>query len=163
MTIFFVLILAMYVLMAATRTWTPRLGLDLKGGTSVTLTASSTNDKSVTPTSLEQARVIIQQRVNSLGVGESSVKTMGDRNIVVSAPNVDSEKLVDMVGQTAQLGFRMVNTYDRAPDAGASPSPSDSPSAGPSGIKVARSVRTLLPRLSWLSSAPLGFPVVPEV
>ncbi|MEA5633452.1 MAG: protein translocase subunit SecD [Cutibacterium granulosum] len=129
----------MYVLMAATRTWTPRLGLDLKGGTSVTLTASSTNDKSVTPTSLEQARVIIQQRVNSLGVGESSVKTMGDRNIVVSAPNVDSEKLVDMVGQTAQLGFRMVNTYDRAPDAGASPSPSASPSAGPNGTATAPS------------------------
>ncbi|MDU6339383.1 MAG: protein translocase subunit SecD, partial [Cutibacterium granulosum] len=138
----------MYVLMAATRTWTPRLGLDLKGGTSVTLTASSTNDKSVTPTSLEQARVIIQQRVNSLGVGESSVKTMGDRNIVVSAPNVDSEKLVDMVGQTAQLGFRMVNTYDRAPDAGASPSPSASPSAGPNGIKA-----TTLPEAAPSSSA----------
>lgn len=148
LTIFFVLILAMYVLMAATRTWTPRLGLDLKGGTSVTLTASSTNDKSVTPTSLEQARVIIQQRVNSLGVGESSVKTMGDRNIVVSAPNVDSEKLVDMVGQTAQLGFRMVNTYDRAPDAGASPSPSASPSAGPNGIKA-----TTLPEAAPSSSA----------
>ncbi|WP_284964089.1 protein translocase subunit SecD [Cutibacterium namnetense] len=106
--IFLVIIIVMYVLMGVMRTWSPKLGLDLRGGTSVTLTAKTEDGKAPPATSLEQARLIIQQRVNALGVGESSVKTMGDRNIVVSAPNVESSKLVEMVGQTAQLGFRMV-------------------------------------------------------
>ncbi|EGR98042.1 export membrane protein SecD [ [[Propionibacterium] namnetense SK182B-JCVI] len=108
LVIFLVIIIVMYVLMGVMRTWSPKLGLDLRGGTSVTLTAKTEDGKAPPATSLEQARLIIQQRVNALGVGESSVKTMGDRNIVVSAPNVESSKLVEMVGQTAQLGFRMV-------------------------------------------------------
>ena len=108
LVIFLVIIIVMYVLMGVMRTWSPKLGLDLRGGTSVTLTAKTEDGKAPPATSLEQARLFIQQRVNALGVGESSVKTMGDRNIVVSAPNVESSKLVEMVGQTAQLGFRMV-------------------------------------------------------
>jgi len=108
LVIFLVIIIVMYVLMGVMRTWSPKLGLDLRGGTSVTLTAKTEDGKAPSATSLEQARLIIGQRVNALGVGESSVKTMGDRNIVVSAPNVESSKLVEMVGQTAQLGFRMV-------------------------------------------------------
>lgn len=121
--IFLAVIIVMYVLMGVTRTWSPKLGLDLKGGTSVTLTAKTEDGKAPTATSLEQARLIIQQRVNSLGVGESSVKTMGDRNIVVSAPNVKSSKLVEMVGQTAQLGFRMVYAEEPAGQNSQTPGP----------------------------------------
>ncbi|MDO4411961.1 protein translocase subunit SecD [Cutibacterium sp.] len=124
----------MYVLMGVMRAWVPKLGLDLKGGTSVTLTAQTEDGKAPTATSLEQARLIIQQRVNSLGVGESSVKTMGDRNIVVSAPNVKSSKLVEMVGQTAQLGFRMVYAEEPLGTNSATPGaarPSTLPTADP--------------------------------
>ncbi|NYK86958.1 protein translocase subunit SecD, partial [Salmonella enterica subsp. enterica serovar Typhimurium] len=65
-------------------------------------------------------------------VGESSVKTMGDRNIVVSAPNVESSKLVEMVGQTAQLGFRMV--YAEEPVSQKSPSPGKAKPSAPSAL-----------------------------
>ncbi len=139
--IFLVVIAAMYGLMAFTHSWSPRLGLDLKGGTTITLTAQTTDGKAPSAANLEQARNIIQQRVNSMGVGESSVKTSGDRNIVVSAPNVNSDRLLQMVGQTAQLGFRFVYaeaavqaaagpyTPTGLPSAPATPTPTPSASA----------------------------------
>ncbi|MCI1749512.1 MAG: protein translocase subunit SecD [Acidipropionibacterium sp.] len=132
--IFLVLIAAMYGLMFFTHSWSPRLGLDLKGGTTITLTAKTSDGKAPSAANLEQARNIIQQRVDSMGVGESSVKTSGDRNIVVSAPNVNSDKLLQMVGQTAQLGFRFV--YAEQPVASATPkagpyTPTALPSAPP--------------------------------
>ena len=140
LVIFLVAIIVMYVLMGATRTWAPKLGLDLRGGTSVTLTAKTDDGKAPTPTSLEQARLIIQQRVNSLGVCESSVTTMGDRNIVVSAPNVESSKLVEMVGQTAQLGFRMVHAEESVGEKGPTPGPAK-PSALPTAAVLGTRLR----------------------
>ncbi len=101
-------------LMALGGAWTPKLGLDLRGGTTITLTASNTTGQgSVDPESLEQARLIIQQRVDSIGVGETEVTTSGDRQIVVSVPNVQQDELVRMVGQTAQLYFRLVNAQEQ--------------------------------------------------
>ncbi|MDR0782222.1 MAG: protein translocase subunit SecD, partial [Propionibacteriaceae bacterium] len=89
--------------------WTPKLGLDLSGGTTITLTATNlTGGGTVDSASLEQARTIIEQRVNSLGVGEASVTTSGTNQILVSVPNVQGDELVAMVGQTAQLEFRRV-------------------------------------------------------
>ncbi|MCC2592994.1 protein translocase subunit SecD [Tessaracoccus sp. OS52] len=95
----------MYTLMAATSTWAPKLGLDLQGGMTITLTATN---QSVPAQSLETAKNIMQQRVDGLGVGEASVATSGDRNIIVSAPNVQRDDLVELVGATAQLAFRPV-------------------------------------------------------
>ena len=59
-------------LMALTGTWVPRLGLDLRGGTTITLTARTSDGNSPPRENLETARTIIQQRVDSLGVGEAS-------------------------------------------------------------------------------------------
>ncbi len=95
----------MFTIMAATRTWTPKLGLDLQGGMTITLNATN---KTVPAESLELAKNIIQDRVNGLGVGEATVATQGDRYIVVSAPNVQRDDLVQLVGATAQLAFRPV-------------------------------------------------------
>jgi len=133
--IFLVAIAAMYGLMAFTHSWSPRLGLDLKGGTTITLTAQTADGKAPSAANLEQARNIIQQRVNSMGVGESSVKTSGDRNIVVSAPNVNSDRLLQMVGQTAQLGFRFVYA-EEAVQAAASATPTAGPYT-PTGLPSA--------------------------
>lgn len=100
---------ALVGLMALGNTWTPKLGLDLRGGTTITLTASNTTGEgAVSAESLELARTIIQQRVDSIGVGETEVTTSGDQQIVVSVPNVQQDELVRMVGQTAQLYFRLV-------------------------------------------------------
>jgi preprotein translocase subunit SecD len=108
---FFVVLALLALGMILTGTYTPKLGLDLSGGTTITLTARNvTGSGSIASDSLEQARTIIEQRVNSLGVGEAEITTSGDNQIVVAVPNVQKNELVDMVGTTAQLYFRRV--YD---------------------------------------------------
>jgi len=96
------------------------LGLDLSGGTTITLTAiNESGTGAIDQDSLAQARTIIQNRVDSLGVGEVSVTTSGNNQILVSAPNVQGDALVEMVGQTAQLEFRRV--YDLAQSVSVAP------------------------------------------
>lgn len=101
----------LFGIMAGTRTWAPKLGLDLQGGMTITLTATN---PTVSKESLDLAVGIIQQRVDGMGVGEASVTTMGERNIIVSAPNVSREDLVELVGATAQLEFRPVLNQTQA-------------------------------------------------
>jgi preprotein translocase subunit SecD len=90
-----------------------RLGLDLRGGTSVTLQpriAPGENGK-VTNEAIDQAVSIIRQRVNSLGVAESEVAAQGsgtNRQIVISVPGDTGRRVVELVGQTAELRFRQV-------------------------------------------------------
>lgn len=89
-----------------------RLGLDLRGGTSVTLQPRASNDSDkVTSEAIDQAVAIIRQRVNSLGVAESEVTAQGsgtNRQIVISVPGDSGRRVVDLVGQTAELRFRQV-------------------------------------------------------
>lgn len=124
--VFGLLIAILYGLMAFTHNWTPKLGLDLQGGTTITLTAQNSDGSGkIDPASLQLARTIIQARVDSLGVGETEVTTSGDRQIVVSVPNVQQDELVRMVGQTAELRFRAVYAIDSvAPPATPTPEPS---------------------------------------
>jgi preprotein translocase subunit SecD len=89
-----------------------RLGLDLRGGTSVTLLPRASNDASkITPEAIDEAVSIIRQRVDSLGVAESEVTAQGsgtNRQIVISVPGDSGRRVVDLVGQTAELRFRQV-------------------------------------------------------
>jgi preprotein translocase subunit SecD len=114
-------------------TRTPQLGLDLRGGTTVTLTAATPDGRAPDPTELELARQIIEQRVNGLGVAEAEVVTEGDSNIVISVPGDDGEQAREL-GQTAQLRFRPVvqgpepaaPPAEEPPAAGEPAAPSDS-------------------------------------
>jgi preprotein translocase subunit SecD len=89
-----------------------RLGLDLRGGTSVTLQPRASNEANkITSEAIDQAVSIIRQRVNSLGVAESEVTAQGsgtNRQIVISVPGDSGRRVVDLVGQTAELRFRQV-------------------------------------------------------
>ncbi len=85
---------------------TPELGIDLQGGTRVTLTARTPNGQPPSQESLKQARQIIEQRVNGLGVSGSEVTTSG-RNLVITVPGKQGEK-AKQLGQTAELQFRPV-------------------------------------------------------
>jgi len=90
-----------------------RLGLDLRGGTSVTLQPrlGSGDTGKVTSEAIDQAVSIIRQRVNSLGVAESEVTSQGtgtNRQIVISVPGDSGRRVVELVGQTAELRFRQV-------------------------------------------------------
>ena len=101
------------------------LGLDLRGGTSVTLQPRVQTGETgqVTSDSINQAVAIIRQRVDSLGVAESEVTSQGtgsNRQIVISVPGETGRRIVDLVGQTAELRFRQVLL-----EAGATPSAQD--------------------------------------
>lgn len=88
-----------------------KLGLDLRGGTSVTLQPRATAGGKITSAAIDQAVSIIRQRVNSLGVAESEVSAQGtgvNRQIVISVPGATGRRIVDLVGQTAELRFRQV-------------------------------------------------------
>jgi len=111
-----ILALVMLALLATvfiTSATSVRLGLDLRGGTSVTLQpriAPGDNGK-VTTEAIDQAVSIIRQRVNSLGVAESEVAAQGsgtNRQIIISIPGDTGRRVVELVGQTAELRFRQV-------------------------------------------------------
>ena len=110
-----------------------RLGLDLRGGTSVTLQPRASNDANkITSEAIDQAVSIIRQRVNSLGVAESEVTAQGsgtNRQIVISVPGDSGRRVVDLVGQTAELRFRQV----LAETAGAANPTDTSTAATPAG------------------------------
>lgn len=89
---------------------TPKLGLDLQGGMSMTLTAyQQGSDEAPSAETMEQARQIIEGRVNSTGVTEPEVYVQGTENIVVNVAgrDTDEEALRD-VGAPAELRFRIV-------------------------------------------------------
>ncbi|MEV7286654.1 protein translocase subunit SecD [Streptomyces sp. NPDC093252] len=116
---------------------TPRLGIDLAGGTSITLTAVNEpgQPNAINQTNMDTAVAIMENRVNGLGVSEAEVQTQGASNIIVNIPKgTDSEQAREQVGTTAKLYFRPVLQREAAADPAASPSPSasDGSSASPS-------------------------------
>jgi preprotein translocase subunit SecD len=128
--------MAMYVGLALNGVWTPKLGLDLRGGTRITLTASTETGEDVTQEKLDEAASIIDSRVNATGVAESEVSVQGDNQIIVEIPGDARDDLVDSVKRQAQLRFRLV-AGGPAPseDQATEPAPGDaSPSpAAPGG------------------------------
>ncbi|MDX3093058.1 protein translocase subunit SecD [Streptomyces sp. ME01-24h] len=108
---------------------TPRLGIDLAGGTSITLTAKSDQAGAINKTNMETAKSIIDRRVNGLGVSEAESQIQGDRNIIVNIPKgTNAAQAEQQVGTTAQLYFRPVLA-----EVANTPPPSATPSASPSG------------------------------
>lgn len=120
---------------------TPRLGIDLAGGTSITLRAvpEKGQESAINKTNMDTAVDIMNRRVNGLGVSEAEVQTQGTRNIIVNIPKgTNSEEARQQVGTTAKLYFRPVlATEASAGAATASPSPSASGSASSSSSKSA--------------------------
>jgi len=83
-----------------------QLGLDLEGGVSVQLEGYQTDDSEVTREEMEQAVGVIRQRVDSLGVTEPEIQIQGQDQVVVNIPGItDSDRAVEVIGRTAQLGF----------------------------------------------------------
>jgi preprotein translocase subunit SecD len=88
--------------------FTPKLALDLQGGTQVILSPLLLDGQGVTTEQLDQAVSIIRQRVDASGVSESQVVTQGDRNIIVSIPGVPDENTLALIKASAKLEFRAV-------------------------------------------------------
>ncbi|WP_200329130.1 protein translocase subunit SecD [Leucobacter sp. L43] len=92
-------------------TWTPKLALDLQGGTQVLLAAEQTGGEAVAGDQLQQAVSIIRQRVDAAGVSEAEITTQGSQNISVSIPGKADEATLQRIEASANLDFRPVLTY----------------------------------------------------
>jgi preprotein translocase subunit SecD len=122
------------------QSWTPKLGLDLRGGTQVILTpTSATGGGAITDDQLKQTVEIIRQRVDGFGVAEAEVTTQGSGSsatIVVSIPGATNEKVLETLSTTAKLDFRPVLAVDYGSLA-VTPTESPSPSASGSASSTA--------------------------
>ncbi|MGW2959803.1 protein translocase subunit SecD [Streptomyces sp. NPDC001220] len=113
---------------------TPRLGIDLAGGTSITLQAKADQGSAINKANMDTAVEIMNRRVNGLGVSEAEVQTQGTSNIIVNIPKgTNSEEARQQVGTTAKLYFRPV----LASEASAGAAATGSPSASASGSSTA--------------------------
>jgi preprotein translocase subunit SecD len=85
-----------------------RLGLDLRGGSQLTLQVKTTDKvKEITPQVLEGVQKVVEGRINGLGVSEALVQTSGKDQLLVQLPGVNDPKQAEQVlGGTAQLEFR---------------------------------------------------------
>jgi preprotein translocase subunit SecD len=108
LTIFLILLIGAYLLVFLTgdKRAAAKLGIDLQGGTRVTLTARTPDGSRPTREALSQAQSIISARVNGLGVSGSEVIVDGD-NLVITVPGKDSSEARNL-GQTARLYIRPV-------------------------------------------------------
>lgn len=89
-------------------TVTPKLALDLQGGTSIILSPLLADGETVSEEQLAQAVEIIRQRVDATGVSEAVVKTQGNTNIIVEIPGNPDESTLKLIRSSAKLEFRPV-------------------------------------------------------
>ncbi len=97
--------------------WLINLGLDLKGGTHMTMELEVDKlPKDVPlPEAMAQAIEIIRNRIDQYGVAEPIIARQGARWIVVQLPGIsDSAQAKELVGKTALLEFRMVDESEKA-------------------------------------------------
>ena len=114
---------------------TPKLGLDLRGGTQVILSPSVAAGETLSQDQLNQTVAIIRQRVDGFGVAESEVTIQGTGNgakIIVTIPGETSRTVVDQLKTTAQLNFRPVLAIDFGSPQSSTPTPEASESVSPS-------------------------------
>jgi len=151
---FVLIVVALYSLVFFTGSGkaTPKLGIDLQGGTRVTLTARAPDGKTPTDEALNQARTLIETRVNGLGVSGSEVVRDGT-NLVITVPGADGEGAKSL-GKTARLAFRKV-VGSPAPNAPVVPQTSGStPPASTSGSPAPTSSGSAAPSESAGSTPP---------
>jgi len=87
---------------------TPKLALDLEGGTQLIMTPVATGNQKITSETISEAIRIIRQRVDSSGVSEAEITSQGGSNIVVALPGTPDKATLDLVRTSAQMRFRPV-------------------------------------------------------
>src|SRR5688500_12811096 len=153
---FFIGLAVAYGLVALAGNWTPTLGLDLQGGTRITLIAEGDPSEA----NLLEASQIIDQRVNGSGVSEAEVTTQGNQFVVVEVPGQNQRDLVETVERQAQLRFRVVacSTQDGrcgAPPTQTDPTQTEGPGPG-EGVTIEPS-ESATGSQTPANRAPLGF------
>lgn len=95
--------------------WLLNLGLDLKGGTHLLMEVEvdKLGKDQTLADAMSQAIEIIRNRVDQFGIGETLVARQGDRWIVIQLPGItDSKAAKEIIGKTALLEFRMVDSSE---------------------------------------------------
>jgi preprotein translocase subunit SecD len=158
LTLFLVMLIGVYLLVFLTgdKQAEPKLGIDLQGGTRVTLTARTPDGSAPTREALDQAQQIISDRVNGLGVSGSEVIIDGN-NLVITVPGSDSSDARSL-GQTARLYIRPVSYVIPAQGQGQQP-PTEGPPGAPPGAPPA--VPGMPPGLPPIAPGQPGAPVAP--
>jgi preprotein translocase subunit SecD len=160
LTLFLVLLIGAYLLVFLTgdKQAKPKLGIDLQGGTRVTLTARTPDGSAPTREALAQAQEIISSRVDGLGVSGSEVVIDG-QNLVITVPGNDGNEARNL-GQTARLYIRPV--IHVIPAQGAKPPPGQAPPGTPPGAPGAPGAPPGAPGAPGLPGAP-GAPGMPPL
>ena len=95
-----------------------QLGLDLKGGSQLTLQLIK-NEGNVTKDELDSVKAVLDKRVNNLGVSESNLQTLGTDQLLLELPGEqDPIAAKRVIGKTALLEFRKqkINTIKELKD-----------------------------------------------
>lgn len=90
--------------------FTPKLALDLEGGTQIILTPrleEGAESRAVTSEDMNEAIAIIRQRVDASGVAEAEISTLGANNIVVAIPGETDDEILDLVRTSATMRFAL--------------------------------------------------------
>ncbi|TFC97025.1 MULTISPECIES: protein translocase subunit SecD [Cryobacterium] len=142
--------------------WTPKLALDLEGGTQIILAPKLESGQSVSSEQLNEAVKIIRQRIDSAGVSEAEINTQGGQNIVVSIPGVPDDATINRIESSAKLEFRPVLVAG-APSAAAVgedivgedgvATPAPTPTVDPSLVSTPTAVPTDGSDLNWITPA----------
>jgi preprotein translocase subunit SecD len=138
LSVFLVLLIGVYLLVFLTgdKRAHPKLGIDLQGGTRVTLTARTPDGSRPSRDALAQAQQIISARVNGLGVSGSEVVVDGD-NLVITVPGNDGNEARNL-GQTARLYIRpVIQAIPAQPAQEPKPAPQQPPAGPPPGAPPA--------------------------
>ena len=156
LTVFLVLLVGAFALVFFTgdKQAKPKLGIDLQGGTRVTLTARTPDGSAPTREALDQAQQIISDRVNGLGVSGSEVIIDGN-NLVITVPGSDSSEARNL-GQTARLYIRPVIHVEQAQR---QQPPAEGPQGAPPGAPPL--IPGAPPGLPPIAPAEPGAPVAP--
>ncbi|MEY9873425.1 preprotein translocase subunit SecD [Streptacidiphilus sp. MAP12-33] len=134
LSLILVVMVALVAIMFGTGNTKPRLGIDLAGGSSVTLKATSPDPAAINPANMAIASAIMLDRVNGTGVTESTVQVQGNDEIVINIPKgTNSTTVANELAQTAKLYFRPVLAEVQQANASALPKSSASPSASSTG------------------------------
>lgn len=127
-----------------TRDLSPKLGLDLAGGVQLVMSADMTEVEDIDrDNALESAKNIIETRINSLGVAESTVqtaKTQEQYRLIIEIPGIsDVDQAVSTVRKTAHLEFKVLGK-DAPVEATISAMPENFISSGLTGKDLKRAL-----------------------
>ena len=86
-------------------------GLDVKGGVSINLTASTTDGSAVTSDQMKEASSVITSRVNASGASAASVQQQGTSSFLVQVPGAeDSQSIIETLSSQGVLEFARVDS-----------------------------------------------------